>query len=113
MAQIVKPMGGSGSHIPHALAPGIFEQHSKKTEPPKGQGENTLLVDDKPRLVDIVSRQLVGSNYRAIKASNGNEALNLYEEHREQISVIILDLLMPEMDGKRCIYALQDIPPQC
>jgi PAS domain S-box-containing protein len=87
------------------------EEHSEKTEPPKGQGETILLVDDEPNLVNIVSRQLVSANYRVIKASNGNEALNLYEEHREQISLVILDLLMPEMDGRRCLDALHDIDP--
>ena len=76
-----------------------------------GQAEAILLVDDEPHLVDIVSRQLVGANYRVIKAYNGKEALNLYEQHREQISLVILDLLMPEMDGRRCLDALQDIDP--
>ena len=35
------------------------EQDSEKTEPPRGQGETILLVDDEPNFVDIVSRQLV------------------------------------------------------
>ncbi len=87
------------------------EQHSKKTEPPKGQGETILLVDDEPHLLDLVSRQLVGANYRVIKASNGKEALNLYKQQREQISLVILDLFMPEMDGRRCLEALRDIDP--
>ena len=47
-----------------------------------------------------------------IKASNGNEALNLYEEHREQISLVILDLLMPGMSGKQCLEALRKLDPK-
>jgi len=46
-----------------------------------------------------------------IKASNGNEALNLYEEHREQISLIILDLLMPELNGRQCLEDLLVMDP--
>ena len=87
------------------------EQYSGNKESPKGRGETILLVDDEPHLLDLVSRQLVGANYRVIKASNGNEALNLYEQQREQISLVILDLLMPEMDGRRCLEALRDIDP--
>ena len=68
-------------------------------------------MDDEPYLLDLVSRQLVGANYRVIKVSNGKEALNLYEEPREHISLVILDLLMPEMDGRRCLDALHDIDP--
>ena len=88
------------------------EQYFEKKEPPKGQGETILLVDDEPLLRDIVVRQLVGANYRVIKASNGNEALNLYKEHREQISLVILDLLMPRMSGKQCLEALRKLDPK-
>ena len=62
-------------------------------------------------MVVIVSRQLVGANYRVIKASNGNEALSLYEEHREEIRLVILDLLMPGMSGKQCLEAFRKMDP--
>ena len=87
------------------------EEYFENKEPPRGQGETLLLVDDEPHLRDIVARQLVGANYRVIKASNGNEALNLYEEHREQISLVILDLLMPGMSGKQCLEDLLVMDP--
>jgi len=85
------------------------EQYSKKTEPPKGQGETILLVDDEPDFRELVGRKLSRANYSVIKASNGKEALNLYEQHREHISLVILDLLMPVMDGKRCLEALRNM----
>ncbi len=87
------------------------EEYFENKEPPRGEGETILLVDDEPHLRDIVARQLVGANYRVIKASNGNEALNLYEEHREQISLIILDLLMPELNGRQCLEDLLVMDP--
>ena len=87
------------------------EQDSEKTEPPKGQGETILLVDDEPNLVVIVSRQLVSASYRVIKASDGNEALNLYEKHRAEIRLVIMDLLMPGMGGKQCLAALRKLDP--
>ena len=46
-----------------------------------------------------------------IKASNGKEALNLYEKHREEIRLVILDLLMPGMGGKQCLEALRKLDP--
>jgi PAS domain S-box-containing protein len=87
------------------------EEYFENKEPPRGEGETILLVDDEPHLRDIVARQLVGANYRVIKASNGNEALKLYEQHRKQISLIILDLLMPGMGGKQCLEALRKLDP--
>jgi DNA-binding NtrC family response regulator len=53
----------------------------------------------------------LSANYRVIKASNGNEALNLYEKHREEIRLVILDLLMPGMGGKQCLEALRKLDP--
>jgi DNA-binding NarL/FixJ family response regulator len=46
-----------------------------------------------------------------IKASNGKEALSLYEEHRAEIRLVILDLLMPGMGGKQCLEALRKSDP--
>jgi signal transduction histidine kinase len=77
------------------------EEYFENKEPPRGEGETLLLVDDEPHLRDIVARQLVGANYRVIKASNGNEALNLYEKHREEIRLVILDLLIPSRVRRR------------
>ena len=87
------------------------EEYFEENEPPRGQGETILLVDDEPYLLELVSRQLVGANYRTITASNGKEALKLFEKHREQIKLVILDLLMPEMDGKRCLESLREMDP--
>jgi PAS domain S-box-containing protein len=87
------------------------EKYSEKKEPPRGQGETILLVDDEPDLVQIVSRQLVSANYSVIRALKGKDALELYEKHREQISLVILDLLMPGMGGKQCLEALRKLDP--
>jgi CheY-like chemotaxis protein len=87
------------------------EQCSEKKEPPRGQGETILLVDDETSVLEIDSSLLNKANYKVITASNGNEALNLYEEHRAEIRLVILDLLMPGMSGKQCLEALRKVDP--
>ena len=82
------------------------EQYSEKKEPPRGQGETILLVDDEPHFLEIASRQLTRYNYNIITALNGKEALSLYEKHREEIKLVILDLIMPVMAGQECLRAL-------
>ncbi len=57
-----------------------------------------LLADDEPRITDLINDFLTASGYKTIIAHNGKEALNLYNQHNE-ISIIILDIMMPEMDG--------------
>jgi DNA-binding response OmpR family regulator len=56
-----------------------------------------LVVDDEKRLVSLVSEYLLHSGYRVISAYNGREALAM--ARREKPDLIILDLMMPEMNG--------------
>jgi len=56
-----------------------------------------MVVDDEKRLVSLVETYLNQAGYRVVTASNGREALAVAE--REEPDLIILDLMMPEMDG--------------
>ncbi|UPM56117.1 response regulator transcription factor [Gottfriedia acidiceleris] len=56
-----------------------------------------LLVDDEPRMLDLLSLYLTPHNYRCIKASSGNEAIKILLDM--DIDLVILDVMMPEMDG--------------
>lgn len=56
-----------------------------------------LVVDDETRLVSLVESYLTREGYRVVTAGDGREALNV--ARREHPDLIILDLMMPEMDG--------------
>jgi DNA-binding response OmpR family regulator len=56
-----------------------------------------LVVDDEPRLVSLVETYLTQSGFRVVTASNGRDALSVAE--RQEPDLIILDIMMPEMDG--------------
>ena len=56
-----------------------------------------MVVDDEARLVSLVETYLAQSGFRVVTASNGREALSVAE--RQEPDLIILDLMMPEMDG--------------
>ena len=66
-----------------------------------------LIVDDEPttRLLLRVAMQKEG--FRVIEASNGIECLRLFKQ--EQPDIVLLDAVMPEMDGFSCCAALQDL----
>jgi two-component system, cell cycle sensor histidine kinase and response regulator CckA len=79
---------------------------------PKGGTETILLVDDNESVRDVGREMLIEYGYRVITASNGREALEIYSAERESISLVILDLFMPEMGGKECLRALLRMDPQ-
>ncbi|MDR3605452.1 MAG: response regulator, partial [Syntrophaceae bacterium] len=76
-----------------------------------GGTETVLLVDDEDLLRELGARILNQYGYHVITASNGKEALEIYQSHGGSISLVILDLIMPEMDGRQCIAEILRIDP--
>ncbi len=87
-------------------------QPVENLELPKGHGEFILVVDDESAIRDITKAALETYNYKVLTASDGIEAIALYAEHREKISMVLADMMMPEMDGPTTIRMLQKINSQ-
>ncbi len=74
--------------------------------------ETVLLVDDEEFLRELGTRILRKNGYTVLQAVNGKEALGLFRKEHSQISLVILDLIMPEMGGTECLKELLKIDPQ-
>ncbi len=89
-----------------------------KSEPPTDKPilsrgtETILLVDDEEMVRDLGKRILERSGYTVLTAANGKEAVNLYRKQGSKISLVILDLIMPEMGGRQCLEELLKIDSQ-
>jgi CheY-like chemotaxis protein len=84
---------------------------SEDVEIPPGQKELILVVDDEPDLRDITEIALQKYAYRVLTASDGIEAVALYAQYKDEISVVLLNMMMPYMDGPTAIRTLQKIKP--
>ena len=73
--------------------------------------ETVLLVDDEDFVRELGARILTKHGYTVLQAQNGREALDLFRKERSQISLVILDLIMPEMGGPECLKELLKIDP--
>lgn len=60
--------------------------------------KHILVVDDEANIREIVSAYLRREGYRVSEASDGQEAIRIYEE--EQVDLLVLDLMMPKMSGE-------------
>lgn len=80
--------------------------------PPQGGTETILLVDDEEFIRDLGKRIFRQAGYSVLTASNGKEALELYERKREKIALVILDLIMPEMEGMQCLREILRLDPE-
>jgi two-component system KDP operon response regulator KdpE len=77
------------------------------TEPSREQDKRILVVDDEPRIVEAVSMNLELEGYQISGTSNGDEALKKLTE--ELPDLIILDVMMPEMDGFETLRKIREV----
>ena len=85
---------------------------TKVAELPVGHGELVLVVDDEEAIQQIARATLENFGYRVISANNGAEALAAYKQHGSEVKAVILDSMMPFMDGAATIRALREIAPR-
>ena len=78
----------------------------------RGGSETIMLVDDEQPILDIVQDILKQYGYDIVTADSGEMALNMYQEKSREIDLIILDLGMPGMGGKRCLESLLELNPR-
>jgi CheY-like chemotaxis protein len=81
-------------------------------EMPRGHGELILVVDDEVAIRQITQTSLETYSYKVLTASDGIEALAMYAQHHEEINVVLIDMMMPAMDGPTTIRTLRRIKPQ-
>lgn len=94
--------------------PGIQEDEIERREEiqfPTGNGEQILIVDDEVFIRELSQVTLKKYGYRVLTASNGIEAVDLYAQHQDEISLVLLDMMMPSMDGPSTVHYLQKINP--
>ena len=77
-----------------------------------GNGELILVVDDEIAIREITKGTLESYGYRALTASDGTEAVAIYAQHKDDIKIVVTDVMMPYMDGPLTIRALKKLNPQ-
>jgi PAS domain S-box-containing protein len=77
-----------------------------------GQGETILVVDDESSVREMIKQILESYDYRVLLAGNGKEATEQFSMNREEIAVVVTDMMMPQMDGPATILKLLEIDPK-
>ncbi|WP_338421586.1 response regulator [Nostoc flagelliforme] len=78
-------------------------------ELPLGHGEVILVVDDEDSIREVTQTWLEKNAYKVLVASDGIDAIALYTEHQQEISVVLVDMMMPCMDGPTSINVLKKL----
>ncbi len=81
--------------------PPVIEK--KEMDMPSGGSETILMVDDEYFVRELGEQILTKFGYSVISAADGESALEIYLKNKDKISLVILDLIMPGMGGKKCL----------
>ncbi|MBW1742991.1 MAG: response regulator, partial [Deltaproteobacteria bacterium] len=74
--------------------------------------ETILLADDEEGILDVGKQWLEEMGYEVMLAASGKEAVETYEEHKDEIDLVILDMIMPEMGGGEAYDRIKEANPQ-
>ena len=74
--------------------------------------ETILLVDDENMIIDVGAEILQILGYEVLTARHGMEAIEVYQQNRQKVAMVILDLIMPQMGGGETYDKLKEVDPQ-
>ena len=106
---------GEGTTVSiHLPAAEPEDEHEEAIVPQKVQhlSATVLLVDDEPRIRTVAQRILEKNGCYVIPAANGKEAVALYSQNADAIDMVVLDLVMPVMDGADAFIEIRKIDPK-
>lgn len=77
-----------------------------------GHGQGTILVvDDEPAVCHVTGQMLELHGYSVLYAENGEEALRLFAEHRDRVTMLVADIVMAKMSGPQLAHYLRTQQP--
>ena len=93
------------------LLPEKSKAQSEPAHLPRGNGETILVIDDEASILTITRQTLQAFGYKVLTANDGAEAVAVYAENKQEIAVVLTDMMMPVMDGSSVIRVLTRINP--
>jgi PAS domain S-box-containing protein len=99
-------------YLPALVQGGHWSEAGEGEDQLKGGDETILLVDDEKYIRELGVELLTDVGYEVLTATDGEGALELYRKEQERIDLVILDLVIPGMGGKRCYEEILKINPQ-
>jgi two-component system, cell cycle sensor histidine kinase and response regulator CckA len=99
-------------HLPAAAEAVPVASVPTPPESLRGEGETVMIVDDEPAVLDLTRQLMVHFGYKVVTAIHGADAVALFPQYKDKIKVLVIDMMMPVMDGPTAIRALRKLDPK-
>ena len=99
----------------HLYLPITGEKTAKRALPKEEEftGSGCVLVIDDEEVIRLTARHMLeNAGFEVMVARDGEEGLQTYREHHDKISLVILDIVMPRMNGEDCFHKIREINPE-
>lgn len=84
---------------------------SLKSKTKKNGKAKILVIDDDKDIREIIKLLLEALGYKIFTAENGSDAIDIFKEKNNEIDLVLLDMMIPEMDSEQIFLALKKIKP--
>lgn len=84
---------------------------SKVTSPVLGGTETVLLAEDESAVRAVVARTLERAGYRVITVEDGQQAVDRYLQHQNEIAILVFDVVMPQKGGNEALAEIRELTP--
>jgi two-component system cell cycle sensor histidine kinase/response regulator CckA len=98
-------------YLPAAESSGPRRESQAEQPLPCGKGEVVLVVDDESAVREIIKVTLENNGYKVLTAGDGAEGVALFASRQSDIACVIVDAMMPYMDGPATVRALRKLRP--
>jgi PAS domain S-box-containing protein len=88
------------------------EKESSPTAKLTSGQETLLVIDDEDDVRKVTTAMLKALGYKVLMGAKGEEGIDLYQKHRQDIALVILDMIMPGMSGEAVFEALRNLNPE-
>jgi PAS domain S-box-containing protein len=91
---------------------GCIPKETGVSDPSNIRGSETVLMVEDDHVLRLLNRTVLeGAGYRVIEAANGEDAVAQFKLHRDEISLVVMDLVMPKMNGRKAYAEICTIRP--
>jgi len=98
--------------LPAVQSSAVQAKEEKAAPATAGRGELILVVDDEATIRNITKQNLEANGFRVMTAQDGSEGISMYAQHREEIQLVLTDIMMPKLDGVALAKAVRAMDPR-